>query len=190
MLSTLCRSRIGDRPLTDDEITSYGVLACIGGIHTTRSLLGKIFCHLALEPAHRERLRHDPPAIPRFVDEALRVYPIGESFRFAARDVEVDGVALRRGDKISVNWPAVNRDPREFAEPTRLHLDGPAPKHLGFGFGAHFCIGMHLARTDIAVAIEEWLAQIPDFAIGTQAGITEQVWGGAGLETLELRWRS
>jgi cytochrome P450 len=188
MLSILTAARIDDRLLTDDEIVSYGVLACIGGIHTTRSLLGKIFCHLAREPSDRARLRAEPALIPRFVDEALRIYAIGESFRFAARDVAVDGVELRRGDKISVNWPAVNRDPREFADPTRLHLDGPAPKHLGFGYGPHFCIGMHLARTDVAIAIEEWLRLIPPFEVDSDLDLREQVWGGAGLDSLPLFW--
>jgi cytochrome P450 len=88
-----------------------------------------------------------------------------------------------------VNWPAVNRDPREFTEPERVHLDGPAPKHLAFGFGAHFCVGMHLARTDVAIAIEEWLAAIPQFEIDRDVEIVEQVWGGAGLEQLRLYWR-
>jgi cytochrome P450 len=190
MLATLCTSRLNGRPLTSDEITSYGVLACIGGMHTTRSLLGKIFCHLAREPGDRERLRRDFSLVPRFVEEVLRIYAIGESFRFATRDVEVDGIQLRRGDKISVNWPAVNRDPREFAEPLRIHLDGPAPKHLAFGHGAHFCIGMHLARTDVSIAIEEWLRMVPHFEIGADEEIVERVWGGAGLEALMLRWPS
>jgi cytochrome P450 len=188
MLSTLTRGRVDGRLLTDDEIVSYGVLACIGGIHTTRSLLGKIFCHLAREPSDRARLRAETALIPRFVDEALRIYAIGESFRFAARDVDVDGVELHRGDRISVNWPSVNRDPREFSDPTRLHLDGPAPKQLGFGYGPHFCIGMHLARTDVAIAIEEWLRLMPPFEVDSDLDLVEQVWGGAGLDSLPLFW--
>jgi cytochrome P450 len=188
LLSTLCRGQIDGRELSDDEVTSYGVLACIGGIHTTRSLLGKIFCHLARAPAERARLREQPGLTPRFVDEALRVYAIGESFRFATRDVAVDGIELRRGDKLSVNWPAVNRDPREFDEPTRVHLDGPVPKHLGFGYGPHFCIGMHLARTDVAIAVEEWLRLMPPFEIDSDTETLEQVWGGAGLASLHLFW--
>jgi cytochrome P450 len=188
MLGQLTLAQIDGRRFTEDEIVSYGALACIGGIHTTKAVLGRMMLHLCQRPEQQLRLRREPALIRRFVDEALRVYAIGESFRFAAKDTELDGCPLRRGDRISVHWPAVNRDPRMFPDPTEVHLDGPVPAHLAFGYGPHFCVGMHVARHDMAIALEEWQARLPAVTLATGACVTERVWGGAGLHSLPLRW--
>ena len=188
LLGLLARAHIDGRSLTDDEIASYGTLACIGGIHTTKAVLGRMMLHLAQRPDQRRRLREDPTLFPRFVEEALRIYAIGESFRFVTRDVTIDGCSLKRGDRISVHWPAVNRDPRAYPDPTEIHLDGRAYNHMAFGYGPHFCVGMHIARHDMTIALEEWHRRIPDFELEPGAKITERVWGGAGLHALPLRW--
>jgi len=187
-LSELTAGTIEGRPLTDAEIVSYGTLACIGGIHTTKAVLGRMMLHLAQNPQQQAALRGRPELHGRFIDEVLRVYAIGESFRFATREVTVDGCALKRGDRISVHWPAVNRDPREFPAPTEVHLDSPPRAHLAFGYGAHFCVGMQLARHDMLVALDSWLEHVPPFGLATSEPIRERVWGGAGLFTLPLRW--
>jgi cytochrome P450 len=188
MLSQLTAANVEGRALTDDEIVSFGTLACIGGIHTTKAVLGRMLLHLAMRPDQRQRLCVDPVVRPRFVDEVLRVYAIGESFRFATRDVIVDGCALKRGDRISVHWPAVNRDPREFTDPTEIQLDSQPRQHMAFGYGSHFCVGMHLARHDMLIALEEWLRRIPQFELTGTEPVLERVWGGAGLLKLPLRW--
>jgi cytochrome P450 len=188
VLSELMSATIEGRPLTDREVVSYGLLACIGGMHTTKAVLGRMMLHLALQPTQRARLRREPALQPQFLDEVLRVYAIGESFRFVARDITVDGCELQRGDRISVHWPAVNRDPREFSNPTEVHLKSAPRAHLAFGYGPHFCVGMHLARHDMLIALETWLERIPDFELATTEPILERVWGGAGLLCLPLRW--
>jgi cytochrome P450 len=188
LLSELTTASIDGQLLRDDQIASYGLLACIGGMHTTKAVLGRLMLHLALHPGQRARLRDQPTLRSRFLDEILRVYAIGESFRFATEDVTVDGCVLRRGDRISVHWPAVNRDPREFSDPTTVNLDAPARTHFAFGHGAHFCIGMHLARHDMLIALDTWLERVPDFEIVNAESIRERVWGGAGLLALPLRW--
>ncbi len=189
-LSELTTGTIEGRLLTDDEIVSYGTLACIGGIHTTKAVLGRMMLHLALHPLQQQTLRERAELHGRFVDEVLRVYAIGESFRFATRAVTIDGCALKRGDRISVHWPAVNRDPREFSEPTEVHLESVPRAHLAFGYGPHFCVGMHLARHDMLIALESWLLRVPQFELATSEPIRERVWGGAGLFTLPLRWNA
>jgi cytochrome P450 len=188
LIGQLTLAEIDGRRLSEDEIVSYGALACIGGIHTTKAVLGRMMLHLAQRPDQQLRLRREPVLIRRFIDEALRVYAIGESFRFVAADVELDGCPLKRGDRISVHWPAVNRDPRMYPDPTEVHLEGPVQAHLAFGYGPHFCVGMHVARHDMAIALQEWQARIPAFALAPGATVTERVWGGAGLHALPLRW--
>jgi cytochrome P450 len=188
LIGHLTLAEIDGRRLNDDEIISYGALACIGGIHTTKAVLGRMLLHLAQRPDQQQQLRREPTLIRRFVEEALRVYAIGESFRFVAADTELDGCPLKRGDRISVHWPAVNRDPRMYPDPTEVHLEGPVPPHLAFGYGPHFCVGMHVARHDMAIAVEEWLARVPEFALPPGETVTERVWGGAGLHALPLCW--
>lgn len=188
LLSILLSADIEGRRLTDDEIVSYGTLACIGGVHTTKAVLGRMMLHLASHPDQRHRLREHSALIRRFVNEALRVYAIGESFRFASRDVTIDGCPLKRGDRISVHWPAINRDPREYGNPTEVHLDDPPRSHLAFGYGPHFCVGMHIARHDMVIAVEEWQRRIPEFELEKDVTVEERVWGGAGLYALPLRW--
>jgi len=188
LIGQLTLAQIDGRRLSDDEIVSYGALACIGGIHTTKAVLGRMLLHLAQRPDQQLRLRREPVLIRRFIEEALRVYAIGESFRFVAAETELDGCPLKRGDRISVHWPAVNRDPRMYPDPTEIHLEGPVPAHLAFGYGPHFCIGMHVARHDMAIALEEWLSRVPAFVLAPGETVTERVWGGAGLNALPLRW--
>ena len=190
VLSELTSATIEGRPLSDREIVSYGLLACIGGMHTTKAVLGRMMLHLAMHPTQRARLRVEPALRPHFLDEVLRVYAIGESFRFVARKITVDGCELTRGDRISVHWPAVNRDPHEFSDPTEVHMDKAARAHLAFGYGPHFCVGMHLARHDMLIALDTWLERIPDFEIASAEPILERVWGGAGLLSLPLRWNT
>jgi cytochrome P450 len=151
-------------------------------------MLGRMMLHLATQPEHRRQLSAQPELTRNFIDEALRIYPIGESFRFVTHDVEVDGCPLKRGDRISVHWPAVNRDPRAVAHPTEMDLRNPAGPLLAFGYGVHFCIGMHLARHDMEIALRTWLRRIPEFGLDPKARITERIWGGAGLHALPLRW--
>jgi len=188
LLGVLTTASVNGKPLSDKEIVSYGVLASIGGIHTTKAMLGRMIHHLATRPEHRRQLSAHPELTRNFIDEALRIYPIGESFRFVTRDVQVDGCPLKRGDRISVHWPAVNRDPRAVPRPTDMDLRNPAGPLLAFGYGVHFCIGMHLARHDMEIALRTWLRRIPEFDVDPKARLRERIWGGAGLYALPLRW--
>lgn len=127
------------------------------------------FASMILElDRHREilgQIRADRALIKPFIEEVLRLHsPIQARPRVAAQDVVVDGIAIGEG-----NWglgyiSAANRDPAVFPDPDRLDLTRPANQQIAFGRGAHFCIGAHLARMELRVAMEEWLDAIADFA--------------------------
>ena len=86
--------------------------------------------------------------------------------RTAAEDLEIDGVRVRKGDRVGLVFGAANLDPARFPEPGRFNLDRPsAAAHLAFGHGIHRCVGEHLARAEMRIVLERVLARIPDYRL-------------------------
>jgi cytochrome P450 len=162
----------------------------LAGLDTTRATLGYLFWHLARNPDQRRRLAAEPELIPTAVEEALRYYPIvmGDG-RKVTRDTEFHGVQLRRGDMVYALVAGANRDPRAYERPDEFLVDRKRNNHMGFANGPHRCLGMHLARREMQIAVQEWLRAIPDFHIATDAELRERG-GGAmmTLTTLPLAW--
>jgi cytochrome P450 len=183
LVSHLLQSKIDGRPLTDDEMLDMLEVLVLAGLDTTRGSLGYIFRHLADHPEHRRRLIDEPELVPSFVEEALRYYPIifGNA-RKVIHDTEFHGVSLKKGDMVYGLVGGANRDPRSFAQADEFVIDRKKNNHFGFASGPHRCLGMHLARRELAVAVEEWLRVIPDFRVATDETLTER--GGASMLTL------
>jgi cytochrome P450 len=148
--------------------------------------MGYIWRHLADHPEHRRRLIAEPELVPYFVEEALRFYPIifGNS-RKVLHDAEFHGVLLKRGDMVYGLVGGANRDPRHFEAAGEFVIDRKKNHHFGFASGPHRCLGMHLARRELQVAVEEWLKVIPDFRVATDETLMERG-GGSMLTLLEL----
>lgn len=183
LVSHLLQAKIDGRPLTDDEMLDMLEVLVLAGLDTTRGSLGYIFRHLADHPEHRRRLIDEPELVPSFVEEALRFYPIifGNA-RKVIRDAEFHGVSLKKGDMVYGLVGGANRDPRHFAQADEFVIDRKKNNHFGFASGPHRCLGMHLARRELQVAVEEWLAVIPDFRVATDEALVER--GGASMLTL------
>lgn len=189
IITYLLGAEVQGRKLTPFDAKMYMQLFVVGGIHTTRSLMGKIMAILAADPPTRHRLTANPDLWPRFIEEVLRSHALGNSFRRVARDVEFEGIHFKQNDLVNIDWAAINRDPRTFSNPNQINLDEPQKaRHSGFGFGSHICMGMHLARADMRIALEEWHARIPDYYIPEGTVLREQIWAGFGLIELPLRW--
>jgi cytochrome P450 len=190
LTSHLMHATVDDRPLTDTEILDMLVVLTLAGLDTTRGTLGYIFWHLAEHPDHRRRLIAEPEVIPYFVEEATRYYTIifGDG-RKVTRDVEFHGASLKKGDMVYGLVAGANRDPRFWEHAGEFVVDRKKNNHFGFAGGPHRCLGMHLARRELAVAVEEWLEVIPDFRVGVDEPLVER--GGAnmtGLLELPLVW--
>jgi cytochrome P450 len=108
--------------------------------------------------------------------------------RRAAKDTEVFGVTIKAGDTVCCSMTLASRDEKEFANANQLDISQPPRRHMGFGFGPHTCVGMHLARLEANVVLERWLARIPKFKIVSGAPVPSH--GGAviGLDALPLTW--
>jgi cytochrome P450 len=192
LASHLLNSTFDDRPLTDAELLDMLTVLVLAGLDTTRATLGYIFWHLATNPEHRRRLVDEPELIPTAVEEALRYYPIvyGDG-RKVTRDAEFYGVQLKQGDMVYALVSGANRDPRAYERADEFVLDRKRNNHMGFANGPHRCLGMHLARRELQIAVQEWLRVIPDFRIATDEELSER--GGGAMMTLTnlpLAWEA
>jgi cytochrome P450 len=166
----------GDQQLTLDEALHVIEQLIIAGHETTARNLANAIVLLAENPGLEDRLREEPGAIERFVEEALRLESAAPNpFRLAKADFELGGVLITAGSPVVLAYAGANRDPAHFPDPHRVDLDREATKpHLTFAMGPHFCIGNALARMEMRVGLEELLAAVRDIRLE----------GGGGRETV------
>jgi cytochrome P450 len=188
LLSVLARAEVNGSPLHDDEIVDYSLVAISAGFETTANTLGYSLLYLSEHPAERHALAQDFSLIPSFVEELLRwETPTKGLARTVVRDHEVGGTVLRRGDRVLLLYASANRDPAEFGEPERFDSGRRPNPHLSFGQGAHVCVGMHMARSELKAALSEFLTRIPDFGIDRGA-VVENTGTTWSLTSLPATW--
>lgn len=161
----------GDDALSEAEALSILLQILIAGSDSSASALGSCVSRLASDPALQARLRREPDAIPPFVEEMLRLEaPFQGHFRVTTKPVQLGPVSLPKGARLMLLWASANRDAERFEAPTELRTDRPGLRqHMTFGYGAHLCIGAHLARREIQIALGELLAQTEAFSPGEDA---------------------
>jgi cytochrome P450 len=165
LVSYLVSARIDGKALSDEHIIGTLKLLLIAGIDTTWSAIGSCLWHLATHPADRRRLSEEPKLMPTAVEELLRAYAPVTMAREVAKETQINGCHFKEGEMVLLSFPAANRDPEMFRDADRVVIDRPENRHAAFGLGIHRCLGSNLARMEITVALEEWLAKIPDFAL-------------------------
>jgi cytochrome P450 len=165
MLSLIVQAEVPDetgrpRRLADAEIVPFLTLLLVAGSETTRNAIAGGVLALTEHPAERERLAAEPALLPRAVEEILRwTSPTAYNRRTATRDAVLGGRAIRAGEKVTHWYPSANRDERVFPDPFHFDVARDPNPHLAFGHGVHHCLGASLARTEIAVVLEEILAR-------------------------------
>lgn len=155
----------GTRPLTDEELNRMFFLLLIAGLHTVQGSLAWSIVHLANNPAQRRQIIEDESVIPTAVEEILRIEAAVVPGRRATRATELGGVPIAEGDQLILMLCSANRDGAEFEDPAGLDIGRFPNRHLSFGAGAHRCIGSHLARIELGLALEEIHRRIPDYAL-------------------------
>jgi cytochrome P450 len=157
---------VDGRPLTRTEQVGLANLILAGGRDTVILVLCGAMWHLATDPAVRRTLREDPARLQLAIEEYLRyLSPNPGMERRATTEVAGEWGTARAGDLVVLGWGAANHDPSAFEAPHEIRLDRRPNPHLAFGSGPHTCIGIHLARLEARVFLEELLAAVPDWRL-------------------------
>ena len=187
--SSLLRAEVDAQLLTDDEVFGICFLLFLAGLDTVTSSLGFQFMHLARNPAHQEELRAHPERIPQAVDEMLRAYSIVNMRLTVTRDVTIGEATMKAGDFVLISTELGNLDPEQFASPATVDFnraDAHVP-HMAFAYGVHRCLGSHLARRELRIALELWL-KLPPFQLDADRTVRMRASGVFGLDNLHLVW--
>lgn len=175
--------------LTDDEFENMFFLFAVAGNETLRNGIPGALLTLLQHPDELERLRRDPEALlETAIDELLRFWPPVMQFRrTATRDVTLGGREIRAGQKVVVYHASANRDETVFPDPDRLDLGRSPNDHVTFGFGPHYCLGAHLARTQMRAMLGQVLTRMPAIRLdGEPVRLTSNFQNG--LKRLPVRW--
>jgi cytochrome P450 len=146
-------------------------LLLIAGIDTTWSAIGASLWHLAKTPEDRQRLVAEPELMPTAIEEFLRAYAPVTMARLVKEDMQWQGVDMKADDWVLLSFPAANRDPGQFEQADEVVIDRQVNRHAAFGLGIHRCVGSHLARMELRVALEVWLERLPEFSLSDPAAV-------------------
>jgi cytochrome P450 len=160
------------RKLEGPHVVGTLVLLLLAGIDTTWSAIGASLWHLARTPADRERLVAEPELLPTAMEELLRAYAPVTMARLVKEDMDWGGFPMKADDWILLSFPAANRDPEAFERADEVVIDREVNRHAAFGLGIHRCLGSHLARMEVRVALEAWLARFPRFSLADAGAVT------------------
>lgn len=165
LMSFLLNAELFGSKLPHEHVRGTCILLLIAGIDTTWSAIGAALYHLATHDDDRNRLAREPELLPMAVEEFLRAYAPVTMARLVKEDVEINGTLLKEGEWCLLPFPAANRDPEAFSNADQFIIDRAENRHSAFGLGIHRCIGSNLARLELSVAIERWMARVPDFIL-------------------------
>ena len=185
----LINAELYGQKLAPDHVVGTMALLLIAGIDTTWSAIGASLWHLAKHPEDRRRLAAGPGLLPTAIEEFLRAYAPVTMARLVKEDMHWHGVDMKADDWILLSFPAANRDPAQFDRAGEVLIDREVNRHAAFGLGIHRCVGSHLARMELRVALDVWLARIPEFTLADPAAVTWAAGQIRGPRTLPLRIR-
>jgi hypothetical protein len=183
----LINAELYGHQLQADHVAGTMALLLIAGIDTTWSAIGSSLWHLASHQADLARLTAEPGLLPTAMEEFLRAYAPVTMARLVRDDMHFRGVDMRADDWILLSFPAANRDPAQFDRADEVVIDREVNRHAAFGLGIHRCVGSHLARMELRVALEVWLERIPSFTLADPGSVTWSAGQIRGPRSLPLR---
>ena len=166
LISALVAAEEQGEVFSEEELCAMFVLLQLGGHETTTNLIGNGLLALLHNPVELQKLRDNPSLTANAIEELLRYHsPIQYLGRTAMEDLEVGGTPVAKGEGIRLYLGAANRDPAQFTDPDRLDITRQGIRHVGFGFGPHFCLGAALARMEGQIAIGTVLRRSPELRL-------------------------
>ncbi|MGH2686101.1 MAG: cytochrome P450, partial [Actinomycetota bacterium] len=166
LLSQFLDAEVDGHRLTRNDILDICFLFLIAGLDTVSASLDCFFGYLAENPQQRQFIVDDPSIIPSAVEELLRwESPVTGVARAATRDTEVAGCPIHAGEHVAVLLGSANTDESDMPDADVVRFDREVNRHVAFGGGVHRCLGSHLARLELRVAVREWHARIPHYMV-------------------------
>jgi cytochrome P450 len=187
LISLLLDSELDGEKLSPFHVVRTIALLLIAGIDTTWSAIGASIWHLAATPADRERLVASPSLLPVALEELLRAFAPVTMARLVKQDMEWHGCPMKAEEFVLLPFPAANRDPAVFERADEVVIDRPDNRHAAFGLGVHRCVGSHLARMEMRVALEAWLEAFPVFHLADPGAVRWSTGQVRGPRTLPVR---
>jgi cytochrome P450 len=187
-ISILLKVKVGERPISNQEVVSTVTLLLLGGLDSVSHTMGAIMRFLAEHPDHQQQLVENPKLIPDAIDELLRRHAISITTRTLAQDTEVGGAQMKKGDRIMLPLPMTGIDNKAWENPMEVDFTRRPKDILNFGKGIHKCVGMNLARAELTALLEEWFKRIPAFSITPGDKVVTTSGQIQGVMHLPLSW--
>ena len=189
LASVIANAQVDGRPISELEAMSYYIIVATAGHDTTSSSTAGAFWALAERPDELAKLKADPSLIPGLVDESIRwTTPVKTFMRTVAADTEIGGRAMSKGDWLMLCYASGNRDAAVFDDPHEFRVDRSPNKHLAFGYGAHLCLGQHLAKMEMRILWEELLPRLASVEMAGAPAMSESFFVN-GPKRLPIRFR-
>ena len=189
LASVIANGQIDGAPISDFEAMSYYVIVATAGHDTTSSSTAGAIWGLCQTPGEFAKLKADPSLIPGLVDESIRwVTPVKHFMRSATADYELRGRTIRKDDWLWLAYPSGNRDEEVFEDPDAFRIDRNPNRHLAFGYGAHLCLGQHLAKMEMRILWEELIPRLKSLELAGEPKLSLGSFVG-GPKNLPIRYQ-
>jgi cytochrome P450 len=189
LASVIANGEIDGAPISDFEAMSYYVIVATAGHDTTSSSTAGAIWGLCEAPGEFAKLKTDASLIPGLVDESIRwTTPVKHFMRTAMDDYELRGRRIEKGDWLWLAYPSGNRDEEVFEDPYAFRVDRNPNRHLAFGYGAHLCLGQHLAKMEMRILWEELIPRLESLELAGEPRLARASFV-SGPKRLPIRYR-
>ena len=189
LATLIANGQIDGQPLGPFEAMSYYVIVATAGHDTTSSSTAGAVWGMCEHPGEFAKAKADPALIPGLIDEAIRwTTPVKHFMRSATADTELRDRKIAKGDWLFLSYPSGNRDEEVFEEPDAFRIDRKPNRHLAFGYGAHVCLGQHLAKLEMRILFEELLSRLQSLELNGEPRRSAATFVG-GPKSLPIRYR-
>lgn len=188
--TVIANAQIDGKPIPEIDANGYYMIIATAGHDTTSSSTSGGLLALIENPEQMQKLRAETESLlPTAIDEMIRwVSPVRHFMRTATEDYELRGKTIRAGESAILWYPSANRDEEVFDQPFEFRVDRRDAKHLAFGFGAHVCLGQHLARMEMSSLYRKLLERVTDIELAGEPKYVQSTFVG-GLKSLPIRYR-
>lgn len=174
LATVIANAKIGGDYMPEHDQTSYYMIVATAGHDTTSSSTAGAIWALAKDPAEFAKVKANPELIPGLVDEAIRwMTPVKHFMRSATADTELGGRKIAKGDWLMLCYASGNRGEEVFEDPYRFRSDRKPNRHVAFGYGAHLCLGQHLAKLEMRILFEELLPRLKSLSLDGEVKMTQ-----------------